>query len=79
MHTINPLVLPLLINIMEIPQHLNGRDMGSSVINNAFTSVLDDVFEKLESLLDINEPVIYDSEFQYGLCRSVAIAELLSP
>lgn len=52
MRTINTLVLALVINVMEIPQHFNSRYMGPGVINNALAAMFDEVFNQLQRLVN---------------------------
>jgi hypothetical protein len=43
-HTIDAFVFALVIDIVEVSQHFESRNMGPSVINNALGTVLDEIF-----------------------------------
>jgi hypothetical protein len=44
------LVLALFVDVMEVSEHLDGRDVGTSVVDDTLGSILDEVLEELESL-----------------------------
>ena len=48
--TIDSLILALLIHIIEISEHLDGPNVGTRIIDDALTPVLDQVFQQLERL-----------------------------
>lgn len=47
---VDSLILPVLIDVVELTQHSKERHMGSGVVNHAFGSVLHEEFQKLEAL-----------------------------
>ena len=51
MHTIQALIFALLVDVVEVAQHLDCCDVRARVIDNAFTAVLHQIFEKLQSLI----------------------------
>jgi hypothetical protein len=52
--TIDTLVLALVVNVVEVAEHLDGREVGLGVIDDTLRSVLDQVFEQGESLDDVS-------------------------
>lgn len=42
--TIDALILPFLVDVVEISKHLYRGEMGSRIIYNSFAAVLNDVF-----------------------------------
>ena len=71
--TIDTLVFALLVDVMERSQHLDRRDMCSRVINDPLGPILDEEFEKGQSLLSVA------SREWYIPCRSASIPEPPSP
>lgn len=51
--TVDPLVFSLLVDVMEIAKHFYRANVRTSIINNPFAAVLDNVFEKLECFVDL--------------------------
>ena len=43
--TVDSLILPLIIDIVEVPQHFDRRQMRTRIIHNAFAPVFDNVFQ----------------------------------
>jgi hypothetical protein len=48
--TVDSLILALLINVVEVSQHLDGRNVRPGVVNDPLRSILDEVLEEDESL-----------------------------
>ena len=48
--TIDTLIFTLLVDVVEVPQHLDGADVGARVVDNALTAVLHEVLKQLKSL-----------------------------
>lgn len=48
--TVDSLVFSFLVDIMEIPQHLQGRKMRTCIVDYSFRAVLDQVLEQLQCL-----------------------------
>lgn len=48
---IHTLVLAVLVNEMELPQHLEEREVRPRIINNPFRAVLNQEFQKLEGFV----------------------------
>ena len=52
-NTIDPLILSLVIDVMEVPQHLDGRQVTTCVIYDALAPIFDEIFKKLQGLVNL--------------------------
>jgi hypothetical protein len=78
-HTVETLILALLINIMEIPEHLYGRNVRTRIVDDPFAPVFDEIFEKLKGLLDLTWWVFLYRIYMNKLCIFASIVEPLFP
>lgn len=51
---VDALVLAILVDEVELPQHLEKGEVGSGVIDNTFGAVLDQILEQLEGFVDLS-------------------------
>jgi hypothetical protein len=47
---VDALILAILVDEVELPEHLQEGDVGARIVDNSFGAVLDEELEKLESL-----------------------------
>lgn len=50
--TVDSLILALLVDIVEVSEHFDSRQMGTGVVDNALAAVFHDVFQQLQGLAD---------------------------
>jgi hypothetical protein len=48
--TVYSLIFTLLVNVVEISQHLESGDMGSGIVDDSLRPMLDEVFQQLKGL-----------------------------
>lgn len=49
--TIYTLIFALVINVVEVPQHLDRAYMGAGIVHDSLAAVLNQVFKQLQSLV----------------------------
>ena len=48
--TVDTLVLPFLVHIVEVPEHLNSANMGARIVYHTLATILDEILQQLEGL-----------------------------